>query len=302
VTSSIARPERRLFALGLRLVATICFSLMAVLLKIAGLRGIATPELMFWRQAFALPVVLLFAAATTGLGSLRTNQLRLHITRTVVGLFTMSLTFSSLVLLPLAEATMLGFTVPLFATMLAALIFREPTGWHRWGAVIAGFAGVLIVVQPGASIGPSLGVACGISAAIMVAVMSFLLKHMSRTESPAVITFYFSLTSVVFLAPLLLWFGTSHDGVAWLVLMGIGVTGGMGQIALTGSLRWAPVSVVIGVDYISLVWSTIGGWLVWGALPVAATWIGGPIIVASGLYIAWREHQLQLDRAREVIA
>ncbi len=275
---------------------------MAVLLKLAGNRGVAMPELMFWRQAFALPVVIAFVVATTGLASLRTARFSLHATRTVTGLFTMSLTFSSFVLLPLAEATMLGFTVPLFATMLAALVFRERTGWHRWGAVIAGFSGVLIVIQPGSILGPFLGVAAGIASALMVAIMSFLLKHMSRTEAPGTITFYFSLISVVLLAPLLLWFGKPHDDASWLLLLGIGVTGGMGQIALTGSLRWAPVSVVIGVDYMALIWSTLGGWLVWGALPVPATWIGGPVIVASGLYIAWREHRLQLDRAKEVIA
>ncbi len=293
------RVERRLFALGLRLFAISCLSIMTVFIKLAADRGIATPEIMFWRQAFAVPVVVMFIAMTSGMGSLATKKPRLHLSRSVLGLIAMAFTFSSYILLPLAEATTLGFTVPIFATILSAIILREKTGWHRWGAVIAGFAGVLIVIQPGSGHIPALGVAVGMTSAFMIGCNSLLIRQLGKTEAAATTVFYFSSISVILLSPLLFWFGQSHDLTGWLILAATGVIGGMGQIALTASLRWAPVSVVVGMDYVALLWSTVAGWIVWDHLPSAATWAGAPIIVASGLYIAWREHQLSLNTAKD---
>jgi drug/metabolite transporter (DMT)-like permease len=285
----------------LRLFAASCLSIMTVFIKLAGEHGISTPEMIFWRQAFAVPVVLIFIAATTGVSSLRTKRLRVHASRTVIGLVTMSLTFSSYLLMPLAEATTLGFTVPIFATILSALLLREPPGVHRWGAVIAGFVGVLIVVQPGSGQIPPLGAIIGLSSALLIGCTSLLIRQMSRTEPPATIAFYFSALSVPLLAPLLLWFGQNHDVTGWMLMIAIGTIGGMGQIALTAALRWAPVSVVIGMDYVALLWSTLFGWLIWDHLPSVATWIGAPVIVMSGLYIAWRERRLKREPLSEIM-
>jgi drug/metabolite transporter (DMT)-like permease len=292
--------ERRLFALGLRLFGVSCLSIMTVFIKLAGTHGISTPEMMFWRQAFAIPVVLTFVLSGTGLASLRTDRFALHATRTVIGLITMSLTFSSYLLLPLAEATTLGFTVPIFATILSALVLHERTGVHRWGAVIVGFVGVLIVVQPGNSHIPLIGAVIGISSAFLIAVMSLLIRQMGKTEAASTTVFYFSSLSVPLLAPFLFWFGSAHDATGWLLLLAIGMIGGVGQIAFTAALRFAPVSSVVAMDYIALLWSTLFGFLIWDHLPGVATWIGAPIIIIGGLYIAWREHRLQIKTAREV--
>jgi drug/metabolite transporter (DMT)-like permease len=293
--------ERRLFALGLRLFGVSCLSIMTVFIKLAGDHGVSTPEMMFWRQAFAVPVVCLFIAATGGRALLKTSHFGLHASRTIFGLIAMALTFSSYIMLPLPEATTLGFTVPIFATVLAALILREATGLRRWGAVIAGFIGVLIVIQPGSGHIPTLGVAVGLSSAFMIGAMTLLLRQIGKTESAATTVFYFSTLSVPLLAPLLWWYGSTHDLTEWLFLISIGVIGGTGQIAFTASLRFAPVSSVVAMDYIALLWSTVFGWLVWQHLPTPYTWLGAPIIIVSGLYIAWREHRLQIKMTRETL-
>ncbi len=296
-----ARGERRLFALGLRLLGVSCLAIMTVFIKLAGEAGISTPEMMFWRQAFALPVVLTFIAITGGFSMLRTKRFHLHASRTFVGLFGMALTFSSYIMLPLAEATTLGFTVPIFATIFAAIVLRERTGWHRWGAVIAGFIGVLIVVQPGSGHIPALGVAVGLSSAFMIGMLSLLIRQLGKTENAATTVFYFTALSVPVLAPFLYWYAAPHNLHGWLMLLGVGISGGIGQIGFTASLRHAPVSTVVSMDYISLLWSTLFGWLIWQTLPTPYTWIGAPIIVASGLYIAFREHRLHIKSAREGI-
>jgi drug/metabolite transporter (DMT)-like permease len=294
--------ERRLFALGLRLFGVSCLSIMTVLIKLAGDQGIPTAEMIFWRQAFAVPVVLIFIMATSRLSSLRTQHFGLHASRTLFGLITMAFTFSSYLLLPLAEATTIGFTVPIFATILSALILKERTGPHRWGAVVVGFMGVLIVVQPGRGLLPVTGAAVGLTSAFMIGCMTLLLRQIGKTEEAATTVFYFSALSVPILAPFLFFYGSGHDGIGWLLMMSIGVIGGIGQIAFTASLRWAPISTVVGMDYISLLWSTLFGFLVWNHFPSAATWVGAPIVILSGLYILWREHRLSIERSRDFVA
>jgi drug/metabolite transporter (DMT)-like permease len=305
VQSSLAstRPdERRVFALGLRLFGASCLAIMAVFIKLAGKHGVPTPEMIFWRQAFAVPVVFAFVMMTGGFRSLRTQRLGLHFSRTLLGLTIMLLTFSSYIVLPLAEATALGFTTPIFATILASVVLREPTRWHRWGAVIAGFIGVLILVQPGSGHIPPKGVMIGLTSSFGIGCMSLLLRQLGKTEAASTTVFYFSILSIPILAPLLFFYGTAHDAISWMLLVALGLFGGVGQIAFTASVRFAPVSVVVPMDYISLLWSTAAGWLLWNDMPSASTWIGAPIIIASGLYIALREHRLQIARNKDVMA
>lgn len=296
------RPDRRMFALGLRLFAVSCLATMSMLIKLASQSGIKLPELMFWRQFLALPVVLVWVLPSAGIGSLRTFRFPMHLRRAMLGLTGMAFTFGAVILLPLAEATTLGFTVPIFATILSALFLGESVGRHRWAAVLAGFAGVLIVVAPGKSDLPLIGTLVGLTSALMIAIISIQLRDMGRTEAAATTVFWFSLLSAIPLGLALPLSYTAHNAHQWGLLFAIGTCGGIGQIALSGSLRHAPVSTVVGMDYIALLWSTLYGWLIWDMLPVSATWIGAPLIVASGLYIVWREHRLHIERLREIAA
>ncbi len=287
-------PDRILPAVAFRLVSVFAFTTMGALIKLAEMRGAALAELLFFRQALAIPVVVAAVIAGPGLATLRTTRLPAHILRTTIGLTSMSFMFSAVIMLPLAEATTLQFTVPIFATILGAVVLREATGWHRWGAVVAGFVGVVIVAQPGSGHIPLLGAATGLTAALLSATVSILLRHIGKTERPTTTVFYFSVLSLVPLTPLFLMSMGGHDGWTWSLLVLIGLTGGVGQIAMTSSLSLAPVAVVVPMDYAGLIWATLYGWLLFSVLPTAWTWIGAPVIIASGLYIVWREHRLRL--------
>jgi drug/metabolite transporter (DMT)-like permease len=292
--SATPAPDRLILAVLFRLTSVFALTTMGALIKLAELRGARLAELLFFRQAFALPVVVAATMAGPGLATLRTTRLPAHVLRTTVGLSSMSLMFSALIMLPLAEATTLQFTVPIFATILGAVVLREATGWHRWGAVIVGFFGVVIVAQPGSGHIPLLGAATGLTAALLSATVSILIRHIGKTERPTTTVFYFSLLSLVPLAPLFVMSVGPHDGWTWALLVVIGLTGGVGQIAMTSSLSHAPVAVVVPMDYSGLIWATLYGWVLFSVLPTSMTWVGAPIIIASGLYIVLREHRLRL--------
>ena len=269
---------------------------MTALVKLAGERGIHLAEIMFWRQFFAVPVILLFVWLGPGLASLTTSRMPIHGRRALLGLIGMLFNFGSVLLLPLAEATTISFTFPLFATIFGALVFRETVGWQRWSAVLVGFVGVIVVVQPGSNALPLFGSLVALGAAILVAIISLQVRDLARTETATTIVFWFSVLSLPPLLIALPFFMTAHDLAGWALLLAIGAIGAVGQIGLTTSLRYAPVSVVVSMDYLGLIWATGYGWLIWDHLPPASTWTGAPVIIACALFIAWREHRLAVSR------
>lgn len=296
-----ASDDRILYAIGLRLASAGIFATMNALIKLAEAGGAHLAEVLFFRQTFALPVVTLWIAAGPGLGSIRTKRFGAHVSRTVLGMTSMCFMFSTILLLPLAESTTLQFTLPIFATILGALVLREPTGWHRWGAVMAGFVGVLIVTRPGGGGIAPLGILTGLTAAVLSAAVSILLRQISKTESAATIVFWFSSLSVPPLAIAFALFAQPHPATTWALLVAVGLTGGAAQLCMTASLGAGPVSVVVPMDYTGLVWATLYGWLLFGALPDVATWAGAPVIIASGLYIVWREHRLRQENTESAV-
>lgn len=294
--------DRIMLGLGLRLLAIVMLSTMGALIKLVETHGAHLVEIMLFRQLFAIPFILAWVAMGAGVASLRTRHFGMHVTRSAVGLTGMVFNFGAVLLLPLAEATTFGFTVPIFATILGALVLKEPTGWHRWGAVLVGFAGVLIVTRPGGSQIPLGGALVGLTAALFVAIVAIQLRQMGRTESPPTTVFWFSTLSIPPLAIGYAFVAAPHDAATFGLLILIGLVGGAAQLALTAALRFAPVSVVVPMDYSSLIWATLYGYLLFGVLPGPWTWAGAPIIIASGLYIVWRERQRGLVRASPVTA
>lgn len=290
--------DRILPAVAYRLVSVVAFATMGALIKLAEMRGAGLAELLFFRQAGSIPVVVAWVALGPGLATLGTRRLGAHAMRCAVGLSSMTFMFSTLLLLPLAEATVLQFTVPIFATILGAVVLGEMTGIHRWSAVVLGFFGVLIVAQPGSGHIPIAGALTGLAAAFLSASVSILIRRMGSSEPPATIVFYFSVLSMVPLLPAFLWTMGAHDAGTWAMLVGIGLVGAVGQLAMTTALSLAPVSVVVPMDYSGLIWATIWGWALFGVLPDGWTWVGAPIIILSGLYIVWREHRLSRGVAR----
>ncbi len=284
------RPQ---LALLIRLGAIASLATMAALIKYASQSGVHLVEILFWRQAFAVPIVLIWAfAADRSLASLRTSRIGAHGKRALYGTIGMVLNFSAVILLPLAEATTLGFTAPIWAVILSMVLLGDKVGPWRWGAVLLGFAGIVLIAQPGSSHIPPLGAAVALAAAFMIALISIQIAELGRTEKPITTVFWFAAISAPICALGLPFVFELHSLHQWLVLAGLGAAGTMGQFLLTASLRYGKVASVIVMDYSSLFWATLYGWLIWETLPTPWTWVGAPLVVAAGLVITWREHVL----------
>jgi drug/metabolite transporter (DMT)-like permease len=286
--------DRPILALLIRLLGIAGLATMAALIKYASTRGIHLVELLFWRQAAALPILLAWAVMNGGLDRLGTQRPGAQILRGLTGLVGMVLNFGAVILLPLAEATTFGFSAPIFAVLLSILLLREKVGVWRWSAVIAGFMGIVLIAQPWGEPGhiPLTGALVALGGAFMIALISIQIRDLSRTENSMSIVFWFSATSTLCLLPAMPFVATAHNTSDWLLLLAIGITGTLGQVGITTALKFGQVASVIVMDYSSIVWATLFGWLLFSTLPPASTWLGAPLIIAAGLIIAWRERTM----------
>lgn len=292
--------DRPILALLVRLGAIAALATMSALIKLAGERGVHLAEIMFWRQATTIPFLLGWAALTGGLIQLRTARPGRHFLRAFYGTVGMTLNFGAVILLPLAEATTMNFTAPIWAVILATLLLKERPGIWRWSAVTAGFIGILLIAQPGSGHIPLEGALVALGGAFMVALISIQIADLNKTDKPLAIVFYFALFSMPIIGLAMPFFYEPHDAATWGLLLAIGLIGMIGQLLLTAALRFGRVSSVIVMDYSALFWATLYGWWIFDRLPPASTWIGAPIIIGAGLVIAWREHRLSRPTLRDV--
>lgn len=295
-----APAHRPLLALLIRLGAIAALATMSALIKLASERGISLLQIMFWRQFVTIPILLGWVLATTGIGALATRRPHTHFLRGLYGTIGMVLNFGAVILLPLAEATVMNFTTPIWAVILAMLLLKEHIGIWRWSAVALGFIGIIVIAQPGGGHIPLFGALVALGGAFMIALISIQIADLNRTDKPVTIVFYFAVFSALLTAPGLLFADAPQNSGDWLLLIAIGVVGSVGQLLLTAALRFGKVASVIVMDYSSLFWATLYGWLLFSALPPATTWLGAPLIVAAGLIIAWREHRLTRPTNRDI--
>jgi drug/metabolite transporter (DMT)-like permease len=245
-------------------------------------------EVAFFRSLFALIPCYLIILPRTGLAVLRTQRTGDHIKRALSQFCSMMCMFIALQLMPIASAVAISFSAPLFTTLLAIVLLKEKVGIHRWSALLLGFVGVLVVTHPGAGTFHP-GAAFALLNAVMISTVAIAIRRMSATESTETLTVY-QLTLITFLTGCLLPFGFVTP--AWpdfLMIAVAGVGNGIAQYWWTRSLSLAPPSAVVPFNYLSLVWATILGVVIWGDIPGADLFLGSAIVIGSGLYILWRE-------------
>lgn len=285
--------------IALKLSATLAFSLMYATIKLAG--PVPVGETVFFRGLFALVPLFALSFFTQGRGvGIRTERPLLHLRRAVAGTASMFLNFAALMRLPLADVTAFSFVMPIFATVLAALLLGEKVGPHRAGAVVLGFGGVLLMVAPhsglgaGLATGSTLGAAMALGGALLSAFVVVFIRQMSATETSEAIVFYFMVVCAAAGAATMIWVRVplGPGQIVWLVLCGI--LGGIGQVCMTYSYRYAEPSLLAPFDYAAMVWAVALGFFVFAEIPERIVLAGAGVVIAAGLYIVWRERRLHL--------
>lgn len=282
--------------------ATALFTIMSAMIK--GLsENIHFIETMFFRSAFALPVMFVIAARGRDWGLLRTKRFPAHIVRAFTGTMAQGCSFYALTVLPLAEQTALTYTTPLFVTLLSIPFLGEKVGIHRWSAVLLGFGGILVIaLGDGAFQGSApnqvvaIGMAVAVAQGVWSAMTTLLVRSLSATESSATIVLWQSLLMTLFTLVALPFFWTTPTFYELVLLILVGLIGGVAQIMLTEAYASAQVSALGPYSYTSILWSVAIGWVVFSDAPGWSTLAGAALIVASGLYILHRE--LRRSRAR----
>jgi drug/metabolite transporter (DMT)-like permease len=271
--------------------AFLMLSIMALFAKLLS-TTLHVTEIAFWRNVIALIPFLLIISFFGRRDILKVNSKpRTLAARAIIGTLNILFVFGSFSLLPMANATSLIFAASLFMPMLGFFFLGERVGAYRWSAVLVGFAGVLLVAQPGASWN-SLGIMLGIGAAFMNSVLGTLLRVLGRTEKPETTTFYFLLIGMCLLAPVMpfVWVTPSSDQIGFLI--GLGLSGSMMQFLMSAAFKYAPAALAAIFNYTQIIWATFFGWAVFGDWPTANILVGAAIIIGSSAIVILRESYL----------
>jgi drug/metabolite transporter (DMT)-like permease len=248
----------------------------------------------FFRAFFS--VLLLTPMMLTGkVKPWKSERLQGHFWRTAMGTTSMVLGFYAVSMLPLADATALAFSQPLFSVVLAALVLREQVRWRRWSATIVGFIGVLVMVRPGSgSLQP--GAAVALLNALASATSILLVRRLSDSEKPLMILTQFAIFSTILLTLPAIWFWKWPSAWGWTLAIGVSISATIGQYFWVQAFAVGEMSAVAPFDYLRLPFAVFVGWMIWSEMPVIWTYVGAAIVIASALYIAYRETQLVRER------
>lgn len=291
-------PQNIARGIFLMLSAVTMFTVMSAFIKAAD--RVPAGEAMFFRSVMAMPIILVWLVTHGGIAAgIRTTSIRNHAVRGIVGSCAMGLGFAGLKFLPLPEVTVIRFVTPIAMVVLAALILGEKFRFVRVAAVMMGFVGVIIIVAPRLSTGlgstEALGVALTLGSACLAALAQVWVKGMSGTESTTAIVFWFSATATM-LSLLTIPFGWVWPTTPELVLLvGAGLVGGMGQVLLTSSYRFADAGVLAPFTYVSMLWSVLIGYIWFKEVPTVGMLVGACFVIAAGVIIVLRERALGND-------
>jgi drug/metabolite transporter (DMT)-like permease len=291
-------PEEVRRGIGYVMASVLIFALANALVKWL-VADYPVTEVIFFRCLFGLVPCGVLVLTHGGLPALRTNRIREHALRAGSQFLGMVCIFTAFRMMPLADAVAIQFASPLFLTVLSIFLLGERVGVHRWSAVLVGFAGVLVMVQPGPGMLQS-GAIFALGNALISASVTIAMRRMSLTESSTVLVVYQGLITTV-LGLCLLPFGWVTPSWTGFVLMGgAGILSGVGQFCWTQAFRFAPAAVAAPFSYMAMIWALGLGFVLWGDVPTLALLAGGVVVAGSGLYILYRETVRRRDTVAPV--
>tara|TARA_R110000868_G_scaffold397842_1_gene670749 strand:- start:5395 stop:6288 length:894 start_codon:yes stop_codon:yes gene_type:complete len=265
---------------------SLAFSVNDLLVKSLG-KSMSPFQMAFFRYGIGL-LIMAPVFMRMGTGDLKTSRPGIHGVRLILACIAQVGVYTSVVYLPLADATALAFSRILFTTIVAVIVLREVVSGGRWTATFAGFLGVIVMVRPGGDIDPVALIAIG--AACTFAVANVMIRLMSTTEPPNRILFYYQAGgAAVFLVPTILLWQTPPDLLSWLMALAIGLLTAVGMIGFIRGFAVGEASVIGPTEYIRLIFAAGFGLLIFGEIPDIWTIAGALIIVVCTSFIARME-------------
>ncbi|MBK4726957.1 DMT family transporter [Erwinia sp. MYb375] len=271
---------------------------------VKGLDGtIPVGEVIFFRSSGALiPLFIWLWCQGNILDGIRTRNVKGHFLRGLAGTGGLYFSYLALLYISLTDVTAINYAAPLITVIMAAIFLREKVKYHRWVAVIAGFIGILVMMSGQLFFGregalssvswlSTLGMILALMAAVCIAGASIQIRYLNGIEKPGAIAFWFAITTTL-TSLFTLWFGwTIPNGRQLMLLLGCGLLGGITQILLTLSLKYADASLLAPFDYSTLIWSVFIGYLFWDTLPELATIFGAGLVVTGGVISMYFERR-----------
>ncbi|MDH3740925.1 MAG: DMT family transporter [Hyphomicrobiales bacterium] len=245
-------------------------------------------EIAFFRCFVGFAVLLPLIWRNGGMVVLRSDQMGLHVLRSALNAGGMLLFFWAITLAPLATVSAINFASPLFAALLAIVILGEKVGLRRWAGLIIGFIGTIVILRPGAGI-VEFGALLALASSALWAGAMITIKHLTGSESPLSITTWGAFLVGVFCLPAAIYVWQWPTGEQWVWLIVIGTLGSVIQFSLAKAFSLAETTVVLPFDFLKLVWASVFGFVLFAEVPDPWAWIGGSIIFASAVYVAYRE-------------
>ncbi|HVV80520.1 MAG TPA: DMT family transporter [Pseudolabrys sp.] len=292
-------------AIGLKLLSAFLFTVMSVLVRDLGQRA-PTGEVVFFRGLFAIiPVLAIYWWRGEIRHAIATKSPFGQLLRGLISAVGMFANFGALARIPIADVTAIGFGSPLITVALAALILKERVRIYRWTAVVVGFGGVIVMLLPHLDIGKyavvataatTVGSLLALGSAFTNAAAQIQTRRLVATEKTASIVFYFSVVTAIAGALTLPFDRYAPSPLELAEFVALGMLGGIGHIFLTESYRYATASVIAPFDYSTMIWAIILGYWFFGEVPSVLVLAGAAIVIASGLFVIWRERQLGLRR------
>jgi drug/metabolite transporter (DMT)-like permease len=280
-------------AVAIMAVASLLFNGMNAIIRHVS-ADIHTFEVAFFRNVFGI-IALMPIFLREGLAPLKTNQFGKHLTRAAINVVSMMCFFSAIAITPLAEVASLGFTLPLFVTVYAALFMGERLRARRIGALIVGAIGASIIVRPWLGT-VDLGAMLVLAGSAIWGVALLLTKVMAREDSSVTITSWAAILLAILAFPpaLTVWTWPTMEHYLWFAAMG--VLGTLGAIGIVESLKLAEANAIMPFDFIKLIWAAMMGFIFFGEVPDIWVWVGGFVILGSTVYLTYRETQVHKEQ------
>ncbi|CDZ72969.1 Possible transporter, RarD family, DMT superfamily [Neorhizobium galegae bv. orientalis] len=291
-------PENPLKGMAIMATCMVILPVMDAIAKyMATFEAMSPGQVTFYRFFFQL-VCILPLAVFTGAAIFRPKRPWMNLLRGVLHAAASLMFFAAVKYMPLADVFAIYFVEPFMLTMMSAIFLREKVGWRRWLAIVVGFGGAMIVIQPSYAIfgwTALLPVAC----AFLFTLYLFLNRAIGEADSPLVMQTMAGVGGTLFMAAALVIGDSTGAGdftpslpASWLglvLLMLLGSISGYMHLLVVRAFRLAPLSLLAPFQYFEIISATVLGYALFGDFPTASKWFGIAIIVASGLFIIWRE-------------